>query len=199
MRNSFDDQALESRFITEEMGQRTLRKDIPINLPEVQREEAQSLRNKLLMYRFRTLEHTKINQRLVDVSVSARLNQILVPLLSIVEDEETKEEIRKAVSGMQEELRVERSASPEGELLELLVELIEEAQETYIPLAEITGLFIDRHGSDYERPITNRYIGHLLRKRLRLATYKRHGVYVLPLTEKAKILVLATRYGIKKD
>lgn len=198
MRNSFDDQALESRFITEEMGQRTLRKDIPINLPEVQKEEAQSLRNKLLMYRFHTLEHTKINKNLIDPSVSARLNQILIPLLSIIEDEATKEEIRRAVSGMQEELRVERSTTPEGELLELLVELTDDAEEAYIPLSEITSLFVDRHGADYERPITNRYIGHLLRKRLRLSTYKRHGVYVLPLVEKEKILVLAERYGIKK-
>ncbi|OHA83371.1 MAG: hypothetical protein A2937_03535 [Candidatus Yonathbacteria bacterium RIFCSPLOWO2_01_FULL_47_33b] len=199
MRNSFDDQALESRFITEEMGQRTLRKDIPINLPEIQKEEAQTLRNKLLMYRFQTLEHTKINKNLIDPSVSARLNQILIPLLSIIEDEGIKEEIRRAVSGMQEELRVERSTTPEGELLELLVELTTDTKEAYIPLSEITNLFIERHSADYERPITNRYIGHLLRKRLRLSTYKRHGVYVLPLTEQGKILVLAERYGIKKD
>jgi len=199
MRNSFDDQALESRFITEEMGQRTLRKDIPINLPEIQKEEAQSLRNKLLMYRFQTLEHTKINKNLIDPSISARLNQILIPLLSIIEDEAAKEEIRRAVSGMQEELRVERSTTPEGELLELLVELTTDTEQVYIPLSEITSLFIERHGADYERPITNRYIGHLLRKRLRLATYKRHGVYVLHLTEKEKILVLAERYGIKKE
>lgn len=198
MRNSFDDQALESRFITEEMGQRALRKDIPINLPEEQKEEAQRLRNKLLMYRFQTLEHTRINKNLIDPSISPRLNQILIPLLSIVEDDAIKEEIRRAVSGMQEELRVERSTTPEGELLELLVELTTDTEETYIPLSEITSLFIKRHGADYERPITNRYIGHLLRKRLRLSTYKRHGVYVLPLTEKEKILVLAERYGIKK-
>jgi hypothetical protein len=198
MRNSFDDQALESRFITEEMGQRTLRKDIPINLPEAQKEEAQSLRNKLLMYRFQTREHARINKDLIDPSVSARLNQILIPLLSIIEDEATKEEIRRAVGGMQEALRVERSTTPEGELLELLVELIAAAEQAYLPLAEITRLFIERHGADYERPITNRYIGHLLRKRLRLATYKRHGVYVLPLTEKEKILVLAMRYGVKR-
>ncbi len=44
MRRSFEDQALESRFLTEEMGQRSLRKDIPINLPDRQGEEASSLR-----------------------------------------------------------------------------------------------------------------------------------------------------------
>lgn len=198
MRNSFSDQALESRFITEEMGQRSLRKDIPINLPEEQKEEAQSLRNKLLMYRFQTLEHARINKTLVDPSLSPRLNQILVPLLSIIEDETLRKEIRDAAHGLEKELRAEKSSAPEGELLELLVEITNDSVRTYIPLSEITSLFVERHGADYDRPITNRYIGHLLRKRLRLSTYKRHGVYVLSLTEKDKILVLAERYGLCK-
>jgi hypothetical protein len=45
-RGFYDDRALESRFITEETGQRNLRKDIPINLPASYKEEALSLRNK---------------------------------------------------------------------------------------------------------------------------------------------------------
>ncbi len=196
MRNSFEDQALESRFITEEMGQRSLRKDIPINLPEEQKEEAQRLRNKLLMYRFQTLPHVRINKTLVDPSLSPRLNQILVPLLSIIEDETLKKEIRDAAHGLEKELRAEKSAAPEGELLELLGELTNESVRSHIPLSEITSLFIERHGADYDRPITSRYIGHLLRKRLRLYSYKSHGVYVLPLTEQPKIEVLCKRYGI---
>ena len=52
MRRSFEDAALESRFITEEMGERPLRADIPINLPNSQKSEALALRNKLLAYRF---------------------------------------------------------------------------------------------------------------------------------------------------
>src|SRR6185312_12991596 len=86
MRRSFEDQALESRFLTEEMGQRSLREDIPINLPDSQKEEAQSLRNQLLMYRFQTLDHIRVDESLIDPSLSPRLNQILVPLLSIIED-----------------------------------------------------------------------------------------------------------------
>lgn len=199
MRNSFEDQALESRFITEEMGQRSLRKDIPINLPEEQKEEAQRLRNKLLLYRFQTLPHVRINKTLVDPSLSPRLNQILVPLLSIIEDETLKNEIRDAAHGLEKELRAEKSAAPEGELLEVLMELISDAKRPHIPLSEITSLFIERHGADYERPITSRYIGHLLRKRLRLHAYKSHGVYVLPLTEQPKIEVLCKRYGISME
>ena len=48
-RGYYDDRALESRFVTEELGQRRLRADIPINLPSAYREEALRLRNKLLL------------------------------------------------------------------------------------------------------------------------------------------------------
>jgi hypothetical protein len=51
-RGSYEDRGLESRFITEEMGSRRLRPDIPINLPDTFRDEARELRNKLLLYRF---------------------------------------------------------------------------------------------------------------------------------------------------
>lgn len=196
MRNSFQDKALESRFITEEMGQRTLRSDIPINLPESQAEEAQSLRNKLLMYRFQTLEHVEINPELIDPNLSPRLNQILVPLLSIIEDETLRKELREAAKGLEQDMRTEKSSTPEGELLTLLAELMETTARSSIPLGEITTLFTERHGADYDRPITTRYVGHLLRTRLRLHTEKSHGVYVVPLSEKSKIDALCLKYGI---
>ena len=53
MRGSYDDRALESRFLTEEMSGRALPAGIPISLPEVQEEEALALRSTLLMYRIR--------------------------------------------------------------------------------------------------------------------------------------------------
>src|SRR5690242_20427824 len=56
-RGFFEDRALESRCLTEEMGQRRLRGDIPINLLADYKEDALHLRNKLLLFRFRKL-HT---------------------------------------------------------------------------------------------------------------------------------------------
>ena len=52
-RHPFEDEALESRCLTEVLGGRPLRRDIPISLPRCFEEEAEALRNKLLMYRFR--------------------------------------------------------------------------------------------------------------------------------------------------
>jgi len=196
MRRSFEDQALESRFLTEEMGQRSLRDDIPINLPDAQKEEARSLRNRLLMYRFQSLERIRVDESLVDSSLSPRLNQILVPLLSIIDDEQLREEVRDSVKSFDQDLYAERSASAEAGILEILAEILLEPDRASIPVSEVTAVFVGRFGQEYDRPVTNRFIGGILRKRLRLSTYKSHGIYVVPAAEKPKVDQLCIRYGV---
>ncbi|MBI3894339.1 MAG: hypothetical protein HY313_00260 [Acidobacteria bacterium] len=195
MRRSFEDQALESRFLTEEMGQRMLREDIPINLPDTQKDEALALRNRLLMYRFRTLPRIRVDDSLVEPTLSPRLNQILVPLLSIIDDETLREDMRESVRSFDEELYAERSASTEAGVLEILAELLQDGSRPSIPVSEIAAAFAARFGSEYDRPITNRYIGGILRKRLHLVSHKSHGVFVVPASEKAKVDQLCIRYG----
>jgi hypothetical protein len=196
MRKAFEDAALESRFITEEMGQRRMRHDIPINLPDTQREEAKKLRNQLLMYRFRTLASIKVDDSLVDRSVSARLNQILVPLLSIITDDTLRTEVRESLEGLDQRLSAERSESKEAHVLDVLHELCEETAGPTISIAAVTEAFAKKFAGEYERPITNRFIGGIVRSKLRLMTYKSHGVYVIPLTERPKIDELCIRYGV---
>jgi hypothetical protein len=196
MRRSFEDPALESRFLTEEMGQRSLRNDIPINLPNAQKEEARSLRNRLLMYRFQSLDRVRVDESLVDPALSPRLNQILVPLLSIIDDEQLQNAVRDSVKSFDQDLYAERSASAEAGVLEILAELLEQSERTSVPVAEVTKAFVSRYGQEYERPITNRFVGGILRKRLRLSTYKSHGVYVVPATEQPKVAQLCIRYGV---
>jgi len=196
MRRSFDDQALESRFLTEEMGQRGLRDDVPINLPDTQKDEARALRSRLLMYRFLTLETIRIDDSLVDPALSPRLNQILVPLLSIIADERLRDEVRESVTSFERDLYAERSTSTEAGVLEVLAELLFSPTSTTIPVADVTSAFIARFAQEYERPITNRFVGGVLRKRLRLVTYKSHGVYVVPASEKPKVDQLCIRYGV---
>lgn len=197
MRNCFDDRALESRFITEEMGQRPLRRDIPINLPEEQEREAQMLRSKLLQYRFSMLSTIRLDASLVEHDVSARVNQILVPLFSITKDQALQNSIRDAATFLEMELRANQAATSEGELLEVLLELFTNTAQETISVGEITARFVNRFGKGHARPITSRYVGYLLRKRLHFIPYKRHGVYVLPITERPKIVAVCARYGIE--
>nr|SPS05220.1 conserved protein of unknown function [Candidatus Nitrotoga fabula] len=201
MRKAFDDSALESRFLTEEMGQHRMRHDIPINLPDIQKDEARLLRNQLLMYRFKTLHGIKIDVSLVDSSLSPRLNQILVPLLSIIHDESLRNDIREAVRSFDQKLYAERSSSVEAGVLEILQSIYNTGLDRAISISDITTAFTERFANEYDRPVTARVVGGILRKRLRLLTYKSHGVYVLPITEKAKVAELCIRYGVmdRKD
>lgn len=199
MRQSFDDQALESRFLTEAMGGRQLRSDIPINLPVQQEEEATHLRNRLLTYRFRRLPSIAVDPSLNDPTLSPRLNQILLPLLSIVDDADVRERIKEAAHGVERELAVERASTSEAALLAALCELLGEGERDAIPVADITKRFVERSGSDFDRPITNRYVGYLLRKRLNIATYKTHGVYALRVPDKSTLDLLCTKYGTSSE
>jgi hypothetical protein len=196
MRHAFEDRALESRFITEEMGQRPMRADIPINLPDIQQVEAQALRNKLLLYRFRTVRSATINPSLIDPALSSRLNQILVPLLSIIDDDAVRADIAAAARTLDRTLRSERAGTPEAQLLEVLTEILADTTQGTMSLAEIVAMFATRFGADFERPITSRYLGSLLRTRLHLVSYKTKGVYVVPVAEKAKVDALCPRYGV---
>jgi hypothetical protein len=196
MRRAFEDPALESRFLTEAMGQRALRSDIPINLPDAQASEARSLRNRLLMYRFKTLAHIGVDTTLVDPTLSPRLNQILVPLLSVIPDRTLQARVRDSVRSLDLALYGERSTSTEAGVLEILADRLRDAQLSSLSVSEITHAFDSRFGKEYSRPITTRFIGSLLRNRLHLLTYKRHGIYVLPASEKPKIEQLCVRYGL---
>src|SRR5205809_1388926 len=94
-RGFFEDKALESRCLTEAMGQTRLRRDVPISLPPEHKEEALHLRNKLLLFRFRKHADAGIREGLVDPSIDPRLNQIFSPLLSAVEDSEARASVRE--------------------------------------------------------------------------------------------------------
>ncbi len=65
-----------------------------------------------------------------------------------------------------------------------------------VPVAEITAGLAERFGSEYQWPVTNRWVGGVLRRRLNLRTYKSHGVYVVPMSERSKVEALCARYGV---
>ena len=195
-RSSYEDKGLESRFITEEMGSRELRSDIPINLPETFKDEARELRNKLLLYRFHRRHEVKLDPSLAVPNLEPRLNQIMLPLLSVIGDPILRAELRNVALNAQASIIAERGLLMEAQVLEILAELMSTASRPVVPVADITAGLIERYGTEYERSITNRWIGSILRKKLNLQTYKSHGVYVVPLTERPKIELLCGRYGV---
>ena len=83
--------------------------------------------------------------------------------------------------------------------LEILVKLAADSRRPVVPVADIARGLIERYGDEYDRPITNRWVGSILRKRLNIRTYKSHGVYVVPMQERSKIELLRRRYGVDPD
>ena len=57
----------------------------------------------------------------------------------------------------------------------------------------------DRHGEEYERKTTTRWIGSVIRKKLQLTTRKSHGNYTILPEELGKLDRLCERYGITTD
>jgi len=194
-RDFFEDRALESRFLTEEMTGQRPRKDIPLNLPDEQKEEALAIRNKLLLFRFRNLHRSRDLTVLADRSIEPRLSQIFAPLLAIVRDPVSSDSLRTLARRYHEELQTDRSMATEAQLLEVIRELRMLSSEP-IAIKDIAGRFATRFGDDYDRRISPKWIGSLIRRKLHLRPRKIRGVFVINASEFKDISRLYERYGI---
>ena len=194
-RGFFQDRALESRCLTEELGQRRLRDEVPINLPPSFRMQSLRLRNKLLTFRFENLDKSHLAEQLVDRAIEPRLNQVFVPLLSMVQDEGTRRELQGLALRYNEALLAERGMDTEAQILEVIRDMQSQGSGR-LPIKDIADWFADRYGDEYERKVTAKWIGWVIRKRLRLATQKSHGVFVVADSEKPKLERLFERYGV---
>ncbi len=194
MRGSYDDPALESRFITEDMGLRPLRENIPISQPPALKDEALALRNRLLHLRFCHLFDTKPDTSALLAGVEPRVNQIALPLLSLVDDPALRAEIGALFKSEQAERKYQRRETVEGRVLAIVRDAFTATDGTPVSIGVIAERFNAAHGSEYGQPVSQKWIGHVVRNGLRLSTRKSGGVYVIPVSEKPQIDALAARY-----
>ncbi len=194
-RGAFEDRALESRCLTEEMGSGPLREDIPLNLPPEWKEEALGLRNKLLLFRLRNYEKPRDLSALADRSIEPRLAQVFAPLLSVA-GEGARAELRALARRYSKELENERGMDLEAEVLEVIRDLALSSPGA-VSLKDIASWFADRHGAEYDRKISPRWIGSIIRRRLHLRPEKSHGNFVIPVSEFPKLSRLYERYGVE--
>jgi hypothetical protein len=192
-RGYFKDRALESRCLTEETGGRPLRDDIPISLPPSFKDETQSLRNQLLLYRFRNLKAGRQSEA-PDRAIEPRLNQIFLPLLSVVSNPKDREELRALARRYHGEMVNERGMDLEAQVLECIRDLRESGRP--LAIKDITNWLVDRHGDEYERKLTTKWIGNVIRRKLQLRPVRASSGYVIPPEELPKVDRLYERYGI---
>lgn len=172
----FEDPALESRMLTKEMTGYP-RPDIPIILPDSFWEEAQELRNKLLSYRLENSSAMKADLNQVDAAIEPRLNQIVVPLKSIIKDSNLKAQISGFIREYNQQLIEERGMSNEALVLEAIIQLASEDRE--LSIKAITERTNEKLAEDDVDPnkagfrFTPHHVGNLIREKLKLKTEKR--------------------------
>lgn len=198
MRHSFADRALESRFLTEETGQRPLRPDIPIQLPPDLHTEARALRNSLLAWRLAHRSDVRTDPSRQAAGVEPRLNQTALSLLSLMEDPAVRGRVHDELAREQARLSEERAGSPEGRMVQVLSDLFADPARGRITVSGVADAF-NQTGSDPGRaPVSPRWVGWCLRERLKLAPTKSNGVFILPENERPKVEALAVRYGVQR-
>ncbi len=79
---------------------------------------------------------------------------------------------------------------------DVINELLLLSDEGRLSIKEITTQFTERYGEKYERKITNKRIGGVLRKQLGLKPQRIEGTFVIPLTDMAMLRRLRERYGL---
>ena len=195
-RKSFDDPALETRCITEEMGTEKLRPGIPINLTNEHAEEATLLRNMLLMFRFRRHRDTVLDEETETLDLEPRLKQVLRPLFSVIKNEEMRRQLISLMTKYEENLALYRGMQIEAQVLQIIAEIKKQGD---IPLSipEITSWFSDRYGDQYDNKVTARTIGKIIRETLQLKPKKTGGTYVIPVDEYPKLTWLFEKYSVE--
>lgn len=196
MREHFSDLALESRFLTHETSGRTLRSDIPIHLPASFHDEARLLRNQLLAWRFHSRFSVGPDPSRAAVGVAPRYRQSSLALLSLVDDPALREQIGRELAGEEARVLHERADTLEAAMLTTIVDTFGGLSAPNAPVNEIAERFNALAAADLGRPMSNKWVGSFIRRKLRLTTTKTNGVYVVPPTERAKVIALAERFGV---
>jgi hypothetical protein len=194
-REPFQDRALESRFLTEETGLRPLRADIPIHLPKSHKTGALDLRNRLLHFRLSEFFKIKTDTTALMEGVEPRLNQMALSLLSLIDDAALRSEIKAALIHSDAEFQSERRESPDALVIEAALSAFAQGKGS-ISVREITDRYNMARCDEYGAPMTNKWVGHLLRTRLHIATRKSNGIFVVSASEKGKLESLGARLGI---
>ena len=196
-RGFFQDRALESRCVTEDMRGGRVRSGIPLNLDARFHAEARAIRNQLLLYRLRHFKDARAEVRAGGSDLEPRLQQIFGPLCAIIGDAGEREKVASLVVNLNADLAEERSDTAEAQVLEVIRDLVTKGPDARLAIQDITRLFLARYGDLYERRVTPRWIGSLVRRRLGLKPSRTTGVFTLGPEDVARLASLYVRYGVK--
>jgi len=192
-RKGYHDDALESRCISCDMGNEPRRKGTPITLPPSFGEEVMDVRNMLLTYRLRNHEKPHSTTGYNSDLLSRRANQIYAPLLSFVSDEKIRADIISFAQQQSEQLRTDQGLKTEAELLQIIQHLM---KNDPVSISALAKQFAKEYSQQYERKITPKWIGGIVRNQLRLATRKSSGRYIISEGQQNKLERLYEKFDL---
>lgn len=132
-REDFADKALESRCITFIM-ERTNRKDIKRNLDDEFERESLELRNKLLSYKYDNFNKITLKEEYIEW-LEPRLNQIINPILSIINNQDDKDVVILNSFNFQNDLKKDRYLSLEWQIFQVIHNLFKKSESiTYFDI-----------------------------------------------------------------
>lgn len=170
-RKRFTDLALESRCLTHVM-EPMARRDIPLALDDVFRQQALSLRNRLLSYRMNRLPDLKVPATYRN-GLEPRLAQVISPLRTILRDPAAIKVLERFAKSYQARLREDRAQSDEGDVLRaLLVAHQSDPKPTIGDIAER----LNQHRTERDS-LSAKAVGNIVRDTFRLKTKKTGGTY----------------------
>lgn len=192
-RESFKDLALESRCLTEQMKGNP-RPEIPFQLPKEFYKEGQDLRNMLLLFRFRYYGVVELREDLRIEGIEPRINQIVMPILAIIENNKEREKIKQFIIDYDKSLKTRRSAEIPALILLGIIETYRNGEElNYKNIS--SQINTDRDEKSGEFKISPTRIGRVNSAVLNFKTRRINGRTELIWNEN-KIKDLCQRYGI---
>ena len=195
-RETFSDKALESRFLVEEMGAGKLRSDVPRTLDESFYFEAEKIRNKLLMWRLKNYFRPLEKRTEVIEGIHPRLNQIVIPLLTIIKDEAIRNHLKTFIIKYNNDLVADRGLSWESDIVFAILKLEYQTKAKEVTVKQITDE-VNNEIDLSDETLQARKVGWYLRTKLQLKSYKTRKGFVLSFKENSKRLDMwKERFGI---
>lgn len=200
-RKRFSDQALESRIISVPM-RCTTRQDIPSFLDETFWKEAEQIRNKLLLYRFKNLNNlliqAKENERKRNLlsQLEPRLKQTLLPLMYVIADTELEKKFVDFALEYQGQIVDARGNEMPGLIFQKLHDFYKTSDDGKITVKNIAdAVNVDIEKEKYK--LTSQRVGKIIREELGFKTHKgAGGLYFIDIIQK-QLEYLIGRYGVE--
>lgn len=196
-RAHFKDAALESRCLHVRLTD-TKREDIPYLLDKSINDKAASIRNQLLLWRFRGLgtRRNNIDQKFGTLDIPSRLKQLLLIMSGVVDDKGMRTILWDLAGTFRDEHLETRADTNEGEMAEAVLKryMLYGKDELFVSCKDLA---IDYNAEKPPNEQKNaKSVGWYLRERLALKTRKSNGLRGISLT-KAILEPLARRYGLE--